>query len=126
MNITDIVEWLDRLHEHQQTLAYEAHTEADSFWSGGSDVWTLEGAGPTEWETWENLEPHQVDVILRDREAKQAEIERLRDALNYLEVEVMHPDMGGHHQCTIRANCKKLPPHIWATILEARKDPSDD
>ena len=81
----DIVEWLDRLHEHQQTLAYEAHTEADSFWSGGSDVWTLEGAGPTEWETWENLEPHQVDVILRDREAKQAEIERLRDALNYLE-----------------------------------------
>ena len=50
------------------------------------------------------------------------EIERLRAALNTLDVTIAHPHMSGDHQCKIGADHRSLPAEVWATIQEARCD----
>jgi hypothetical protein len=48
------------------------------------------------------------------------EIERLRQLIDSLDIVVMQPDMSGEHQCTIRANGRKLTREQWDTILSTR------
>jgi hypothetical protein len=54
-------------------------------------------------------------------EQQQAEIERLYQFINSLDIETMHASMDSHHQCRIRANGRKLTPDEWSIIDCARK-----
>ena len=44
------------------------------------------------------------------------ENERLRTFIRRLDISTMHPDMGGHHQCRVRANAQRLTPEEWAIV----------
>ena len=60
--------------------------------------------------------PQTLDDV---REAAD-EIDRLRQLIDSLDIVVMHPDMSGEHQCSIRANGRKLTREQWDTILSTR------
>ena len=62
---------------------------------------------------------HLTDVV---RDALNAavdlsdRIEQLQAFIASLGIETMHPDMGGNHQCKIRANGKKLTADQWRIV----------
>ncbi|MCP4960203.1 MAG: hypothetical protein GY925_13160 [Actinomycetia bacterium] len=58
-----------------------------------------------------------------ESEQRIAELEAL---IRQLEIGVMHPDMSGHHQCSIRANCGPLTPGQWAAALSCQTGDTDD
>jgi hypothetical protein len=41
--------------------------------------------------------------------------------VNSLDIECMHPDMGGEHQCTIRASGRKLTIEQWNIVMDCRE-----
>ena len=49
-------------------------------------------------------------------------IEELEGLVRDLDISIMHPDMGGHHQCTVRANGRKLTPGQWSIIHSTEDD----
>jgi len=54
------------------------------------------------------------------REQAQPEIEKLHQFINDLDIQIMHPDMGGNHQCSIRMNGRTMTHAQWGIVYSAR------
>ena len=54
------------------------------------------------------------------------EIDRLRQFIDSLDIVVTHPYMSGEHQCSIRANGRKLTREQWDIVLSTREASPDE